>query len=90
MLLSVFISAASAESYLYVEERMTLLYGKIEAGAARGALTRDEQGRLKTRFFVLKARATGIKSWGLPKGSICSLRGNSRPSKRTPKDCSGV
>jgi hypothetical protein len=57
-------SAAFAESYLYVEERMAVLSKKIEDGVARGSLTKNEQGRLKTRFVVLKHKSDKYKKQG--------------------------
>jgi hypothetical protein len=61
---SILLSSAYSESYLYVEERITALYNKIEAGAARGSLTKNEQGRLKSRLFVVKHKSDKYKKQG--------------------------
>jgi hypothetical protein len=61
---SILVSSVFAESYLYVEERIEILYNKIEAGGARGGLTKNESSRLKMRLFVLKSKSDKYKKDG--------------------------
>jgi|GEM_PF-2272835 len=73
LVLSVFVSSLSAQSYLYIDERMALVHDKIEAGAARGSLTKNEQGRLKTRYFVLKSKSDRYKKHGTTQSQYIQL-----------------
>jgi hypothetical protein len=61
---TILFSSVFADSYLDVEERMTFLYKKIEAGSARGSLTKSESSRLKMRFFVIKHKSDKYKKDG--------------------------
>jgi hypothetical protein len=64
ILFSIIVSAAFAESYLYMEERMAIVSDKIEAGGIRGALSRSEYSRLKSRLSVLMYKSARFKKTG--------------------------
>src|ERR1035437_4869995 len=64
MIFSIIVSAAFAESYLLIEERMAIVSDKIEAGGIRGALTSSEYTRLKSRFSVLMHKSARFKKSG--------------------------
>jgi hypothetical protein len=70
---SLIAASVSAESYLYVEERLALVQKKIDAGAARGSLTKSEEGRLKTRYFVLKHKSDRYKKKGTTESQYLQL-----------------
>jgi hypothetical protein len=64
IIFSIIVSAAFAESYLLIEERMAFVSDKIEAGGIRGALTSSEYTRLKSRFSVLMHKSARFKKSG--------------------------
>jgi hypothetical protein len=64
LIFSIPASSLHAESYLYVEERIDFLGKKIEAGSARGSLTRNEYARLVSRLSVLKHKSSKYRKDG--------------------------
>jgi hypothetical protein len=64
LMMFIITSLANGESYLYVEERTAVVESKMEAGVARGSLTRSEYSRLYPRLLVIKYKVSKYKKDG--------------------------